>query len=285
MANQLIIPSSSESVQLLTQSVATVADLFYNWNQRSGGIRIPKYKKEITSLTKHLDTTCQAYEAAVDQAAEDARIGANVAGEVVDLIQQLMKPKRRIETIPVLREDLLKSIGRALEAAKELSGDFKKVQRDLLLAKERVPELQNDIKEYGAATVSTDAKLLAAVVTVTSILFPPMLSKAKELRDAANANLRKSSTQAALEVMQDIGPRVDSAIEAVGTLIDFWSQLYAAIDSTTPHELLKMNGAVLERSKQRWCEIGSQYKTYAGAASSSRAKLDMKRTYKAIKNR
>jgi len=285
MADQLVAPSTIEGLEQLAQSVGQVTDLFYDWKKRSSQIQIPKYKKEVFALTVHLDNTCKAYEIALNHAARESEIGASVAGDAVDLMEQLLIPERLPMEIEQLRADLLRRMSEALEAAKQLKDKFGDVQRDLLRAKERVPHLKDEIQEYGDATVPTETKLLAAVAGVTAILFPPMAAKAKELRATASHKARLSAAQAALRVLSGIEPGLGLAIEAVGKLVDFWSRLSVAINATTPDQLLGLNSGILRKYARHWGEIQQQYSDYASAARLCKKRLEVKRENGAILGR
>jgi len=63
----------------LALSVGQVTGLFYDWENRSAQIRIPKHKREVLTLTKNLDNTCEDYKRAMDQGAEGSYIGADLA--------------------------------------------------------------------------------------------------------------------------------------------------------------------------------------------------------------
>jgi len=89
---------------------------------------------------------------------------------------------------------------------------------------------------------------------------------------------RLSAAQAALGVLNGL----DHAIEVVGKLINFWSQLAIAIKGTTPNQLIGTNHSTLKRCLKRWTDIEQQYKDYAGAARRSRQKLEVKMERKAI---
>jgi len=177
---------------------------------------------------------------------------------------------------------LLQRIDNAVVAAKQLKEDFNNVRAQLLLTRKSVPGLKDGVQEYGEAAVPAGAGLLAAVASVTAILFPPMATKARELRDTADPDKRLSAAQAALGVLNGIEPGLDHAIVVVGQLIDFWSQLSIAIKGTTPNQLVGTNHATLKKCHKRWTDIEKQYKDYARAASLSQQRLEVEKGRKAI---
>jgi len=282
MVDQLIAPLNTESLGQLAQSVVQVTDLFYYWKKRSSQIQIPAYKKEVFDLTDDLDKTCRAYEKTLKQAAKESETGAAVARDVVDLMEQLFRPNRLHEDVQCFQEDLSRRINDSEAAARELKLEFDSVRGSLLGARQRVPELTDGIHDYGGATVPTEAKILAAAARVTAIVFTPLAGKAKELRATADPSKRLSAAQAALGVLGGIEPALDRAIEVVGKLVDFWSQLSVAIRSTTPDHLLGMNNTTLRKCMTHWNEIEQKYKAYASTAQLSKQKLEVMREDVAI---
>jgi len=156
----------------------------------------------------------------MDQAAEESQIGVDLARDTKDLVGQLISQEPTKE-IGQLQQHLLQRIDNAVVAAKQLKEDFNNVRAQLLLTRKSVPGLKDGVQEYGEAAVPAGAGLLAAVASVTAILFPPMATKARELRDTADPDKRLSAAQAALGVLNGIEPGLDHAIVVVGQLITF----------------------------------------------------------------
>jgi len=223
--------------------------------------QIPKYREEIAELTTGLDKTCDAYQTALNQAAEESSKGADVARDAVDLVNQLLDPKRQAVEIGQLLEHLIKRISDSMTAADKLKREFLYVRQNLLAAKEMVPPLVRGIEIEGH-DLAPKRTIFASIRKV----FGGKSSGSREKRVAA--------AQTALTALRGVEPGLDRAIAIVTRLIEYWAMLYVSIKATRSDQLLRMNQAALHKCGRCWREIEQQYNSYSRQALLSRQRLE-----------
>jgi len=249
-----VAPPPIEGLGQLETILGEVADFFDDLKKRWPQIQIPKYREQVAELTTGLNKTCDAYQTALNQAAEESSRGANVARDAVDLVNQLLDPERQAAEIGQLLENLIKRINDSMVAANQLKKEFLYVRQNLLYAREMVPPLVKGIESKKSFFASIRK------------LFGGNSSGSREKRVA--------TAQTALTALKGIEPGLDRAIAIASNLVEYWSTLSVSIKATRSDQLLRMNQEALQKCRKSWREIERLYNSYSSQASLASQRLE-----------